>query len=178
MLLSGYPGSGKSTLAARLASRLAFPLVSKDAMLIAIFEAQGLPAERIEEAGKAAWAVFWHMARSMPFAVLDTNVKPRSPIERAELNRLADAQIVEVRCVCPIDLAIHRYIERGKSAHYAQRFREPSREHFAQYEGPVDVGDLIEVETTSVPDAEVVAVQIEKLFDKKSPELMRGRPAL
>jgi len=78
VLMSGYPGSGKSTLAACLASRLDYPLVSKDAILVAIFEAQCLPADAIQKAGKAAWAGFWQMARSFPRAILDTNIKPRS----------------------------------------------------------------------------------------------------
>src|SRR5215467_2368459 len=111
--MSGYPGSGKSTLAAQLASRLGFPLVSKDAILIEIFNAQGLAERELETAGKAAWAVFWHMARSFPRAVLDTNIKPKGAIERAELSRL-DANIIEVRCVCPLELARLRYVERGK----------------------------------------------------------------
>ena len=164
IFLSGYPGSGKSTLAVRLASRLEYPLVSKDAILITIFEAQDLPARQVEQAGKAAWAVFWHMARGIPRAVLDTNIKPRNAVERAELAALRGARTVEVRCICPIEVAMHRYTERGRVGNFAQRVREPSLERFAEYEGPIGLDDLVEVDTTSVPDVEAVASQIERLF--------------
>ena len=162
--MSGYPGSGKSTLAAQLATRLGFPLVSKDSILIEIFNAQGLPDHEIERAGKAAWAVFWHMARSFPRAVLDTNIKPRSERERAELARI-DARVVEVRCVCPVDVAMRRYAERAKTGNAAQRFREPSRERFAEYDSPIGLGALIEIDSTKPPDLDGLTARIERLFD-------------
>jgi len=163
ILMSGYPGSGKSTLAARLAGQLGLPLVSKDAILIEIFNALSLSIGETQVAGKAAWAVFWHMARSFPRAVLDTNIKPRSPLERAELAKL-DAQIVEVRCVCPIELAMRRYAERGATGHPAQRFHQPSTELFAEYDGPIGVGALIESDTAKMPDIDDIVRRIERHF--------------
>ena len=167
VFISGYPGSGKSTLAARLASRLGFPLVSKDAILLEIFTAQALPVHEMERAGKAAWAVFWHMARRFPQAVLDTNIKSGSAVERAELAKL-DGRVIEVRCVCPVEIAMRRYAERAKTGNAVQRFREPSFERFAEYDSPIGLGALIEVDTTETPDIEALTARIESLFDDRT----------
>jgi predicted kinase len=163
VFVSGYPGSGKSTLASRLAPRLGFPLVSKDAILLEIFAAQGLPVHEVEKAGRAAWAVFWHLARGFPQAVLDTNIKPRSEVERAELAKL-NARTVEVRCVCPIEIAMRRYAARAQEGNVVQRFREASFERFAEYDGPIGLDALIEVDTTEMPDIKTVADRLRRLF--------------
>ena len=108
------------------------------------------------------------MARSFARAVLDTNIKPRSAVERAELAKL-DGRTIEVRCICPVEVAISRYAERAKNGNAAQRFREPSLERFAEYDRPIGIGSLIEIDTTQTPDIETVAARIEEIFDSWNP---------
>src|ERR1700744_1810422 len=103
VLMTGYPASGKSTLAAALSQALGYPLISKDAMLAIVFEAMKFGPGEVAASmrcGDAAWALFWHFARTAPSAVLATTLRPTSEVERAHLAALA-APLVEVRCECP-----------------------------------------------------------------------------
>ena len=103
VIMSGYPGSGKSTLAAALADRLGFTLISKDLLLLTLYEAfQFGPGDAAASlrTGGAAWAAFWLQARLSPRAVLDTNIQWADARQRQDLESLGGT-LVEVRCDCP-----------------------------------------------------------------------------
>lgn len=160
--MSGYPGSGKSTLAAALAERLGFCLISKDAMLMTLYQAFGFGAGDAAASlrtGAAAWAVFWLQARSSPRAVLDTNIKPSDPYEMDALRSLGGA-LVEVRCECPPDLAKARFAARSKIGHPAQRHTELDDRRLALYARPIGLGELITVDATVPVDLDRVSEQV------------------
>jgi predicted kinase len=166
VLMSGYPGSGKSTLARQLADRLGYALISKDALLMTLYAAFGFgpgDAAASLRTGAAAWAVFWQMAAQCPRAVLDTNIQSGAPQQIEQLRGLG-ARIVEVRCVCPPELAIARYAERAKIGHAAQRYATLDADRLAAYADPLSVGDLLEVDTSGEVDADRVAAEIRRRF--------------
>jgi predicted kinase len=166
VLMSGYPGSGKSTLARQLAERLGYALICKDALLMTIYGALEFgpgDAAASLRTGAAAWAVFWQMAAECPQAVLDTNIQAGNPQQIQQLRGLG-ARIVEVRCVCPPEVAIARYAERAKIGHAAQRYVTLDADRLAAYAGPIGVGELLEVDTGGEVDADQVAEQVRRLL--------------
>ena len=162
ILMSGYPASGKSTLGAALATELNWPLINKDALLAVIFDALGGAngdAALSLRSGQAAWAVFWFMAATHPHAVLDTNIEPKNAEQRAKLEALG-ADIIEVHCDCPPDLAITRYAARAQGDRPAQRMTTLTPDRIAKYEGPVGIGRLVRVDTTKPVDISAVAAAV------------------
>lgn len=167
VVLSGYPASGKSTLARELAAALGFALISKDEILATIFASMaGQAADHglLLQSGRAAWAVFWHLAARCPDVVLDTNLKFASPQEGEQVSRLAGA-IVEVRCCVPLTLAQSRYAERASTRSGAQRFTELTDEQASLYAQPVGIGHLIEVDTSASVDITELVRQIQRQFN-------------
>jgi predicted kinase len=166
VLMSGYPGSGKSTLARQLAERLNFALISKDALLMTIYSAfefgPGDAAASLRT-GNAAWAVFWQQAGNCPNVVLDTNIQSRNEQQIQSLKSL-DAWIVEVRCVCPPDVAVARYAERAKIGHPAQRYTSLDQERLQAYAEPVGIGALLEVDTSLAVDLAQVTADLRRLL--------------
>jgi glucokinase len=164
VVMSGLPASGKSTTARALGEALGWPVICKDALLHVIYEAMGFGPDEREHSlrtGNAAWAVFWLQARSFPNAVLDTNLKPTSAYEMAQLAAL-DAQLVEVACLCPPALAQARYAARPGYA--AQRTAVLSDERVAEYQGSLGIADRIELDTTAPIDAGALAAEVRRRF--------------
>jgi predicted kinase len=162
VVMSGYPGSGKSTLAAALAEHLGFCLISKDTMLMTLYDAYRFEAGDAAASlrtGAAAWAVFWMQAAASPRAVLDSNIKPSDPSEMAALRSL-DGHLVEVRCECPPELARARFAARAKIGHPAQRHTELDDQRLALYARPIGLGKLITVDTSAPVDVDEVSEQV------------------
>jgi predicted kinase len=166
VLMSGYPGSGKSTLAGRLAEGLGFALLSKDAMLTTLyssFEFGPGDAAASLRTGRAAWAVFWLQARCCPQAVLDTNIRWNNAQQLDDLRSLG-GRLVEVRCDCPLEVAVERYAARATIGHPAQRHTSLDPERLRAYAQPVGVGQLISVDTTGPVDLEAVVTRVRAIL--------------
>jgi predicted kinase len=159
VLMSGLPAAGKSTLARALAARLEFALVSKDAVLSTLHGALGSPANQLDRIGPAAWAVFWVQARQCPRVVLDSNIRPGSVEQRAQLLAL-DGRIVEVACRCPPAVAQERYAHRAAAGPPGQRFTELTAERIAEYAGPIGLGALVDVDTSGPVDVDALVRDI------------------
>jgi predicted kinase len=117
VLMSGYPASGKSTLGIALAEGLDFGFISKDLLLDVIFGHMGFRAgdwAASLRSGRAAWALFWMLARTSGDTVLDSNIKPTEPQERAQARAL-EGDVIDVHCRCPPELAMNdmRAARRG-----------------------------------------------------------------
>lgn len=154
VVMTGFPGSGKSTLAAALAPTLGYPLVCKDAILAAIYQAMGFTpgdAEASERCGKAAWAVFWMQAAKFPLAVLDTDIQTANTQQIEQLAAL-QAKIIEVRCACPAQVAQQRFAWRAANEHPAQRRTSLTDEGMGRYAGELGLGERIEVDTNGPVD--------------------------
>ena len=150
-------------MAAQIAQHLGLALLSKDALLMALYEAfQFGPADASASmrTGAAAWAVFWHQAALCPQVVLDANIEWANEQQLARLKSL-EPGLVEVHCACPLETAMSRYAERAQIGHAAQRYLTLDADRAAKYARPLNVGRLIEVDTTVPLSAKVVAELVE-----------------
>lgn len=168
--VSGAPGAGKSTLARPLAEALGMPLLSKD--IIKERLADSLPNSGEDpmawsrRLGGAAMEMIWTLAALSPAVVLEANFRPRSDYERAKLSGLG-GRLVEVHCACPADLAARRYNARGRSnaQHPVHALRELTAETLAEFDGPVGMGALLDVDTSSPVDVAVVATAVRRCLE-------------
>jgi predicted kinase len=170
VLVSGAPGAGKTTLAVPLARLLGLPLIAKDDIKETLIDVLG------DQAGDLAWSrkvggasmeLLWKLAERAPAAVLEANFRPHSAYERERLTRL-DAQIVEVYCRCPAELLMQRFNERAKTAHAAHPARDLTPEWVAEFDRPMGIGDIIEVDTSQPVDVSAIAAQVAALLDQSS----------
>jgi predicted kinase len=168
VLVSGAPGSGKSTLARTLAPALQMPLLAKDIIKESIWDALCPPTGDLDwsrRVGGAAMEVLWALADLSSGAIIEANFRPHSDYERAKLVGLA-SHFVEVFCWCPPDIAQQRYAERaaGSDHHPAHVTPLLTAELLAEFDQPMKVGDLIELDTT-------LQIDMDKLADDISDKL-------
>jgi predicted kinase len=166
VLVSGSPAAGKTTLAAPLAKLLGLPLIAKDDIkesLVDILGDQDGDLGWSRKVGHAAWMVLWKLAERAPAAVLEANFRPHSAYERDRLIRL-DARIVEVYCRCPVDILMERFRERARTAHPAHPATELNPAWIAEFDQPVGLGAVIEIDTTQPVDVDTLAVRVANLL--------------
>jgi predicted kinase len=120
VLVTGPPASGKTTLAVPLAATLGLPLIGKDLIKEALFDALGT-GDRAwsRRLGRTSYEVLYAVAGALPAAVLDANLGPEA-IPR--LHAL-DAHLIEVFCRCPAAEVERRFASRAP--HPPPRPRRP-----------------------------------------------------
>jgi predicted kinase len=171
VLVSGAPGAGKSTLAGPLAAALRLPLLSKDLIketmhdvLAGAVREAGAPAGLAwsRSLGATAMELLWALAAQAPAVVLEANFRPRSEYERSRIAALiADGgRLVEVYCRCPAPVAAARYAERGLTSHPVHVVTSVSTEFLAEFDRPVGLGEVIEVDTTALVDVAALASHV------------------
>lgn len=167
VFISGSPGAGKTTLAVPLADRLGWPLIAKDDIKETLFDAMGGVGGNLEESrrfGAGAMETLWALAARCPEVVLEANFRPRSDYERARLTGLK-GQVVEVHCQCPTSEAIRRFKARGAAGvHPAHPWRLMGDHAFAEFDGPMGIGEVISVDTTRPTDIDWVATEVVRRF--------------
>lgn len=149
VLVSGAPGTGKTAVAVPLAHELKFPLLSRDDIKETLWDSIELPCEaqaRSAVFSKASMDLLWVLALRCPVAVLDAPFRPRSAAERTKLEGFG-ARLIEVHCHCPPALAIQRYNKRAPYRHPAHVLKTMTPDYLMQFEGPLNIGPLIEVDT-------------------------------
>ncbi len=162
VLVSGPPGAGKTSLAVPLAAQLGFPLLTKDTIKEAIWDALDPPPDDLiwsRRAGAAAMQVLWAVAACCPQAVLEANFRPQSERERAHLTAL-QARVVEVYCICSPAEALRRYAERGPHRHPTHVLRTLTPEALNEFDRPFGLGPVIEVNTELPLDLEGIVRQV------------------
>ena len=164
VLVSGAPGAGKTTLARRLAPMLGLPLVSKDVIKEGLWDALAPPPGDLRwsrRLGAAAMELLWSVAADAPSVVLEANFRPHSAYERSKLLSLGGST-VEVYCSCPPSLAAERYARRARDPrhHPAHVLTELDEDLLAEFDGPMRIGTLVEVDTTRPLDAVALAAEV------------------
>lgn len=170
VLVSGSPGAGKSTLARPLAAALAMPLISKDLIKESLADSLGLGDGSMawsSKLGGAAMELLWKLAADAPAAVLEANFRPRSAYERGMIAGLK-AMVVEVYCACPAEVAADRYTERGArpEQHAIHTLRAMTAEQMAEYDRPIALGPVVEVDTTAPIDISALSARLQMTFSR------------
>ena len=156
VLVSGAPGSGKSFLATKLAASLQMNLIGKDFIEETLWDVIEPPIGDLEwsqRLGAAAMEVIWTLAAQSQRVVLEANFCPHSSYERAKLSSLC-AKLVEVHCSCPPDVASKRYEQRAARPNHHPAHVTPILDPslHAEFDRPVGLGRVIEVDTTGAID--------------------------
>jgi predicted kinase len=171
------PGSGKSTLAGKLAPALNLPHLDKDVFLENLFESRGtgdvawrralsresdqLLQSRATESEGAVLDSFWHL----PGMPADSGTP-------TEWLRNLSCLIVNVHCCCSIEVAAMRFLQRKR--HPGHRDADLSfAEILARLQatarlGPLDIGPRIDVDTSGVPDLDLLVRDLRRLFTAES----------
>ncbi len=123
VVVSGLAASGKTSLAEPLAQALGVPLISKDAIKEALFEAVGYGGSAWSKTlSRAADAAMVRIARDLDGAVLD-NFWYVETVD--ELLAPLPRPIIEVFCRCEPDVAYERFRGRVRHPGHADQERDP-----------------------------------------------------
>ena len=164
VFISGSPGAGKSTLAGPLAAALGFPLLSKDVIKETLFDSIGDFCNDIvttsEALDPAAMSLLWRLAADTKRVVMEANFKPGVGHE-AHILSLSDRPL-EVYCRTAPEVALMRYNHRGQQPdrHRVHYTRTTSFEILEQYQDPLKLGPLIEVDTSRPVDVPALADRV------------------
>ena len=143
--------------------RLGLPLIGKDHIKETLYDHIPAGVERTAWSkilGAAAFELIWTLASHAPAAVLEANFYPRNDYQRGKLAALA-GPLVEVYCRCPPQLAAERYAARHASRHPTHTSGEVSLEQLADFDGPIALGPVIEVDTSAPVDVGPIASKVE-----------------
>jgi hypothetical protein len=159
VIVSGAPAAGRSSLALPLAARLGLPLLAKDVIKESLHDhipGQGERRDWSRILGGASMELIWALAAVTPAAVLEANFRPKSAYERARIAALT-GPVVEVYCRCPPELAAARFAERHTVRHPTHVAAELEPEYLAEFDRPISLGPVIEVDTTVDLDLDSIA---------------------
>jgi predicted kinase len=163
VVVSGLAASGKTSLAEPLAQALGVPLISKDAIKEALFEAVGYAGlDWSKTLSRAADAAMVRIAQDLDSAVLDNFWYAETADELlAPLPR----PIVEVFCVCDPDVAYDRFRGRVRHPGHADQERDPDtlRAPFFTRAKKLPLrtlGPIVEVSTERPVDVGSVAARV------------------
>ena len=113
--------------------------------------------------GAASMELIWTLASHAPAAVLEANFYPRSEYQRARLAALP-GPLVEVYCRCPLALAAQRYAARHASRHPTHISGEITLHQLAEFDRPIALGPVIEVDTSATVDMAALAGAVRAAF--------------
>jgi thymidylate kinase len=163
VVVSGLAASGKTSVARPLAEALGVPLISKDAIKEALFDAVGFGGwEWSKTLSRAADAAMVRIGQDLDGAVLD-NFWYAETVD--DLLAPLPRPIVEVFCRCDPDVAFERFSGRDRHPGHVDRDGDPElvRTSFASRSRmfPLRIlGPVVEVDTARPVDVASVAARV------------------
>jgi predicted kinase len=162
-IVTGAPGSGKTTIARALAVDLQLPLLAKDDIKEALFDALGTgDRDHSRTLGRATYETLFAVARRLLGSGVSCIVE--SNLSHVELLRsLPPARIVQIFCTAPIDVILERYSLRSRHpGHLDAEIVPELRERLAAGEWqPLDLdGKLITLDTSTPVDVQSLAATV------------------
>ena len=156
--VTGLPASGKTTVARYLANRLKFTLLDKDDFLEQLFdELISVDMVKRGQLSRQADPLFINAALQQEKVVLVSHW--RSPLSETSSGTPVDwlaehfNQVIEISCVCSVEVASQRFIQRKRHPGHNDDSRSLSdiRLWFKQYASmlPMGVGKNVQVNTES-----------------------------
>lgn len=162
VVVNGVPGAGKTTLAAPLAEALGLPLIGKDAIKEALFDAVHGQIPR-KTVGVLASETQWAMAAALTGAVVLESFFAAGrdePYVQRGLHAAGDPLGVEVWCELPLEVAFERYCTRPRHDAHADVERRAEWWSLAERSAPITGMPVIRVSTEGQIDITALATQI------------------
>jgi hypothetical protein len=146
---------------------LGLPLIGKDPIKEAMADVLG-PSGDVQwssRLGAAAFEVMWAIARDTGDCLLEGNFGPKSVERILGLS----ARPIEVFCSCPTDEILRRYLERARARHpihMGVAHHDRLKKRLGDVPpSPLNLGPLLEVDTSRPVDARVVAAWVREQAD-------------
>ena len=161
IIVSGPPGAGKTTIAVPLAERLGFRLIAKDHIKEGLDDLLN-PVERDVDwsrlLGRLTYEIMWAIAPNFEHLILESN------FYRAQIPRIMalNSDPIELFCSCPAALARSRYQNRAHSRHPVHVEHDLSLERYSEWDHPLGLSTVIEVDMAEDVDIDKLARQIEQ----------------
>ncbi len=155
IVISGKPASGKTTLAKAISSRVALPLIHKDAIKEILFDQLGWSdREWSKKLGVASYGLMDYFVvqqlKSGHSLVVESNFKPEFDTEKfRKWKKEYDCEIIQIICRADPKVLFERFSERAQNneRHLGHRDSEHLAEWKSYFLTSSDTADALDVES-------------------------------